>query len=253
MPGSIQSIERAAAVLHLLGASSGPMSIGEIAVALGLAKPTTHGIVKTLRRVGFVTQDRTSGRYALGRELDQLGSGGIDPHELRSRAMNWTDRLAARTGLTVHVGVLDAAAVRLVHHVFRPDGTAQRLRTGERQPLHATALGKVLLAFAPGARPLTALALDGYTTRTHADLGSMTDEIDAVRRQGHSVDVGEHEPDVAGVAAPVRRLGGLTVGAVGVLGRRDQVLSTSGTPRRGVLEHTVAAARAVSVHLEEAR
>jgi len=253
MPGSIQSIERAAAVLHLLGASSEPMGLGEIAVSLGLAKPTAHGIVRTLCDVGFVAQDRMSGRYALGRGLGEVGTGGVDPHELRSRAMNWTDRLAARTGLTVHLGVLEGAAVHLVHHVFRPDDSAQRLRTGEHQPLHATALGKVLLAFTPGARPLQTLPLDEYTTRTRTDLASLTDEIDTVRRDGHAVDVGEREADVAGIAAPVRRRSGLTVGALGVLGRRDQVLSTSGTPRRRLLEHTLAAARAVSVQLEEAR
>ncbi|MDQ3627709.1 MAG: IclR family transcriptional regulator [Actinomycetota bacterium] len=253
MPGSIQSIERAAAVLHLLGASSGPLRLGEIAVALDLAKPTTHGIVATLCDVGFVAQDRASGRYGLGRGLSELGSGGIDPHELRSRAMNWTDRLAARTRLTVHLGVLDGATLRLVHHVFRPDDSAQRLRTGERQPLHATALGKVLLAFAPGLRPLGTLALDEYTTRTYADLGSLEDEIDTVRREGHAVDVGEREPDIAGIAAPIRRHDGLTVGALGVIGRRDQVLSASGKPRRRLLEHTMAAARAVSAQLEEAR
>lgn len=229
------------------------MALGEIAVALGLAKPTTHGIVRTLCDVGFVVQDRASGHYGLGRGLSELDSGGIDPHELRSRAMNWTDRLAARTRLSVHVGVLDGAAVHLVHHVFRPDDSAQRLRTGERQPLHATALGKVLLAFAPGVRPLATLALDEYTTRTHADLRSLTEEVEGVHREGHAVDVGEHEPDVAGIAAPISRQDGVTVGALAVVGRCDQVLSTSGVPLRRLLEHTMAAARAVSTQLEEPR
>ena len=63
MPGPIQSIERAAAVLRLLARGSGPMAVGEIAAALDLAKPTAHGILRTLLGVGFVDQDPATGRY----------------------------------------------------------------------------------------------------------------------------------------------------------------------------------------------
>ena len=68
MPGSIQSIERAAAMLRLLGSTGRALGINEIAAALDLPRPTAHGIVRTLREVGFVEQD-ASARYLLGSAL----------------------------------------------------------------------------------------------------------------------------------------------------------------------------------------
>ena len=86
-----------------------------------------HGLVQTLRDVGFVDQDPDSGLYAVGAGLLQLGATSLDHNELRSRALNWTDALAARTGLAVLLGTLEGDRVVVVHHVFRPDGSAQAL------------------------------------------------------------------------------------------------------------------------------
>ena len=97
MPGSIQSIERASSVLHLLGVSPAPVALGDLARMLGLAKPTVHGIVRTLCDVGFVAQDSESGRYHLGDGIAQL-TEPLDPHLLRSRASNWAVGVGARSG-----------------------------------------------------------------------------------------------------------------------------------------------------------
>ena len=88
--------------------------------------------------------------------------------------MNWADSLAGSAGQEVILGMpagpeADAGGA-LVHHVFRPDGSPQRLRTGELLPLHATAVGKCLLAFAPIAVPPPhELDLQPYTGRTLVD------------------------------------------------------------------------------------
>src|SRR6185295_4695203 len=100
MPGSIQSIERAAAVLRLLGGAGRPLALAEVAAPLDLPRPTVHGILRTLRDVGFVDQDRDTGRYTLGAGLRRL-HGGWDRYELRARAMNWADSLAGSTGQEV--------------------------------------------------------------------------------------------------------------------------------------------------------
>ena len=74
MPGTVQSIERAAAILRMLAGGTGRLGLGEIARSLDLAKGTTHGILRTLQHVGFVEQDRVSGRYQLGAALLHLGT-----------------------------------------------------------------------------------------------------------------------------------------------------------------------------------
>jgi DNA-binding IclR family transcriptional regulator len=248
MPGTIQSIERAAAALRMLGATGGPAELSQVAHALGLPRSTAHGILATLCSVGYVEREPGTSRYRLGRGLAAVRTG-VDPHELRSAAMNWTDQLAARSRLEVLLGVASTDAVEVVHHVFRPDDSPQRLRVGEALPLHATALGQVLLAEVPGAGPAQRLRLDPYTGRTTIDPDALADEVAAVRARGHAVEAGEHVPDVAAVAAPVRHGSGAAVGAVAVTGPLDRLLDTAGRPSGGLVGLVTSAARAISAQL----
>lgn len=250
MPGSIQSIERAAAVLHLLGAVPEPVALGELARMLDLPKPTVHGIVRTLCDVGFAAQIPDSGRYTLGPGLAALGEN-LDPHLLRARAANWADGLAARTGLEVQLGVLAGQSVELIHHVFRPDGSPQRLRVGELQPLHATALGQVLLAFSPAASRLHELELTSYTTSTLTTRVALTRVVQQAFRQGWICADGTFRPGIAVLAAPIRHHVGVGVGALAVVGPRDRVLTPAGEPTRGLVDQIEAAARAISSTLQD--
>ena len=106
MPGSIQSIERAAAILRLLSGRSRRLGVGELAGELGLPKGTVHGILRTLQHVGFVEQDAETGKYQLGAALLHMGSSYLDGNELRTRALNWADSLAARSNESVRIGTL---------------------------------------------------------------------------------------------------------------------------------------------------
>jgi len=118
----------------------------ELAGRLDLPKATVHGILRTLQSVGFVEQDAGSGKYRLGAALLHMGSSYLDGNELRTRALNWSDSLAARSGESVRIGTLHEGQVLVVHHVFRPDDSRQALEVGALVPAHATAMGKVLLA-----------------------------------------------------------------------------------------------------------
>lgn len=257
MTRHIQSVERAVAVLRVLGSAPHALSLQEVADSLGLAKPTAHGLLGTLRHVGMVDQDRRTGHYHVTAPADWLPRGGMDPHLLRSHAMNWADSLAATTGEAVLIGVPGHAEVEVVHHVFRPDGSPQQLRYGERQPAHATALGKVLLAFArwweSRIRQTSRGTLERYTARTVVGADALRQHVDAVRRHGYAVEVAEHLPEVAGVAAPIRAFGGLGVGALGVVGPVHRLCGEDGSPRPALVESVLAAAEAVSDQLEQPR
>ncbi len=249
MPGAIQSIERAAAVLRLLGSAGRPLGLNEIAAALDLPRPTTHGIVRTLRDVGFVDQDGRSTRYSLSNGLHELGHAR-DQHDLRAAAMNWADALAGSTGLAVHLGVAANGAVRLVHHVFRPDGTPQLLRTGEELPLHATALGKCLLAFAPVATPRAGeLDLHPWTGRTCTAVAALEKHLATARHRGWAGDTSEFDPGVGGAAAPVRASGGVVVGALGLSGPVEELFGLGGELRPKLAEQLLGASREISMEL----
>lgn len=252
LSGYIQSIERAVAVLRLLGTAPRNLALQEIAESLELPKATTHGIVATLRHVGLVEQDRATGRYRLEQALEGLPGGGIDKHLLRSCSMNWADSLAAHTGRAVLIGIPSAEAVEVIHHVFRPDGSAQRLMVGDRRPIHASALGKVLLAHSPWLHSQARQhLLERYTSRTVTDCAVLLSQVGQIKAIGYSTDIGEYESNVGAIAAPIRRYGGLGVGAIAVLGPIDEIFTSQGAPRPSVTDRVVAAARAISRHLDQ--
>ena len=78
----------------------------DLAGELGLSKGTVHGLLRTLQHVGFVEQDPDTGKYKLGAALLHMGSSYLDGNELRTRALNWSDSLAARSREAVRIGTL---------------------------------------------------------------------------------------------------------------------------------------------------
>jgi DNA-binding IclR family transcriptional regulator len=250
----VQSIERAAAILRLLASSSGRLAIGEISRSLDLAKGTTHGILRTLQHVGFVEQDTDSGKYQLGAALLHLGTSYLDVNELRSRSINWADPLAARSGEAVRIGTILDGKVLVVHHVFRPDDTFQTLDVGSLLPLHACAMGKVLLAYDAGAtRHLASDALEPFTRRTLTRPDDLTRALALVREHGWAFEVEELTTGEAGIAAPIRSYGGLVVGAIGVSGMVERLCDSHGHPNSRLVSYVREAARAVSRDLGASR
>ncbi|MET7280862.1 IclR family transcriptional regulator [Kribbella sp. NPDC005582] len=245
MPGSVQSIERAAAVLRLLAVAPNGLGVADVGNALGLAKTTVHGILRTLQQVGFVEQDHSGAHYHLSDAFGRLGESYLDPNELRSRAINWADSLAARSGEVVRVGRLVENKVVVVHHVFRPDDSDQDLDVGTTLPPHATALGKAVLAYdASGAgRPKR---LEAFTTRTIVDGTKLAEELAAVRSRGWAGEFEEHTIETAGIAAPIRGLGGLVVGAVGLTGRIERICDSRLRPRAELITMVRATAEAIA-------
>lgn len=254
MPGPVQSIERAAAVLKLLARGSGRLGVGEIATSLDLAKGTAHGILRTLHAVGFVEQDHATGKYQLGAALLHIGTSYLDVNELRSRAINWADALAARSGEAVRIGTPLESSVLVVHHVFRPDDTLQTLDVGTLLPLHATALGKVLLAY---DSDLAAQAQDGglesFTRRTIVRPAALGKALAEIREVGWASEAGESVPGEASIAAPIRSYGGLVVGAIGISGATERLSGARGRPDPTLVGYVADAARAVSRDLGAAR
>ncbi|MER7663237.1 MULTISPECIES: IclR family transcriptional regulator [unclassified Streptomyces] len=224
MAKNIQSLERAAAMLRLLAGGERRLGLSDIASSLELAKGTAHGILRTLQAEGFVEQDPASGRYQLGAELLRLGNSYLDVHELRARALVWTDDLARSSGESVHLGVVHQHGVLIVHHVFRPDDSRQVLEVGAMQPLHSTALGKVLSAYDPVAHS-EALEVDrkAFTPRTVTDLAGFESVLDHTRARGWAADMEETWEGVASVAAPIHDRRRMPVGAIAITGAVERL------------------------------
>jgi DNA-binding IclR family transcriptional regulator len=242
----IQSVERAAAILNALGSGTPRLGVTEIADRVGLAKPTVHGLLRTLEKHDLVAQDPESGKYSLGPGVLQLGNAFLDGSELRARSLLWAESLAQRAGESVWVATLSGSRAIVLHHVFRPDNTVQILEVGAAIPWHACALGHAIVANLPQAGSTRLLAgelapLTGKTRTTRAALGRA---LAQVRRLGYAVEDQEATVGDAGIAAAIVNREGSVAGAIGVVGPVERLLAT---PAREDLARTVVeSARSIS-------
>jgi DNA-binding IclR family transcriptional regulator len=214
----IQSIDRAIRVLTALQGAR-RMSLSELAARLDVAPSTTHGIVRSLVEHGMVVQERGSSRYQLGPAVLRLGNVYLDTLELRSKAIPWAEDLARRTGLAVRTGVLLIDDVVIIHHEPRPDGSRQMPEVGIVIPVHASALGKAILAFLPEdeKKELLAEELRSMTGETVTSLTGLQRQLDGVRSGGIAVEQDEAVLGESSLASPVFDSFGEVVGAIGVV------------------------------------
>ncbi len=194
----IQVLDRAVVVLDTI-AREGPCTLAELVRDTGLARPTAHRLAVALVRLGLCGRDH-AGRFVLGARLAAWGS--LTYHGLADAARPVLERLVARTGESAQLYVRegDCRVCIAVHE--RPSGLRDTVPLGAVMPLDRGSGGKVLLAWG-----------DDSPVR-----GALAAELAAVRRRGWAESVGEREPGVASVSAPVRDAGGAVVAAIGVSG-----------------------------------
>ncbi|WP_025274559.1 IclR family transcriptional regulator [Haloglycomyces albus] len=248
MAKHIQSIERAAEVLKLLAKGSRPYSLAEIANNLDLPKPTAIGILRTLQSADFIDQDPETSRYGLGPAVLHVGARYLDGNELRTKALNWSDSLATRSGESVRIATPHHDQALVVHHVFRPDDSHQTLTVGELLPLNATAIGKVLLAY--GGTPVEEIVEEfaEYTPQTVADRSALADEGKRIRAQGWAEEIEEYVVGETSIAAPIRDRQGIVIGAIAITGAIERTCE-NGQSRMDLVSYVRDAARAISREL----
>jgi len=249
----IQSVQRAAQILVVLGSGTPRLGVTEIADRLGLAKPTVHGLLRTLEAHELVAQDPDTGKYSLGPGVLQLGNAYLDGSDLRARSLRWAESLAQQANEAVWVATLSGSRVIVLHHVFRPDNTVQILEVGAAIPWHACALGHAIVASQPAAQRAAALAADlaPLTGRTKTTRGALTRALTQVRNAGYAIENEEATVGDAGIAAPILGRDDTVAGAIGVVGSADRLLAAGA--RDDLVRAVVAAARAVSRDLGAGR
>jgi DNA-binding IclR family transcriptional regulator len=211
----VAAVERAAAVIDAL-ADGRERGTNEIARRTGLHPSSVSRLLSTLADSGLVEHVAETGRYRLGLRLIELGNAVLGRLDLREVARPHLRALVDETGETATLsapGDPDAITVDFVQSASSVQSVA---RVGRPSIAHATATGKVALAF--GDVELPPGRLQAFTERTIVDRRSLSAEIDAVRRQGWAQARGEREEDLNALAAPVRGSRGELVAVLGIQG-----------------------------------
>lgn len=197
-PGGAQAVRRALDVLHCFHDNGPDLSASDLARRLELPVSTAHRLARTLLGAGFLEQDALTSRYRLGPAVTELGRLSYHRRGLHLAAPELAD-LAERTGATADL------ALRSGPHAVIVAGGSVAPATGLRRPLHSTALGKVLLAWArPGeGGPSSLPSLPAFTDRTIVEPAALEAELARVRAAGHALNDGESAYGVRTLAVPV--------------------------------------------------
>ena len=206
---------RALAVLDAFDASAPRLSLSEIAERSGTPLTTAHRLLAELTGWGALSR-RPDGRYEIGRKLWDLGLLAPVQLELRQVAAPFLLDVHTATRDTVHLAVRDGLSALYVERISGRESVPVVSQVGSRLPLHATGVGKVLLAAAPDEVVAEALTAPARPTRhTVVDPGRLRRELAEVRRRGWARTAEEMSLGTHSVAVPVRveRAGGTVVAA----------------------------------------
>jgi DNA-binding IclR family transcriptional regulator len=220
MTGDLDTVlGKAVAILRSFTADDTVLSLAELVRRTGLPKGTVHRVAADL--VGHRLLDRTDGGYRLSGGLFELGMLAAAERTLLEVAMPFLQDLYERTHETVHLGVLEGAAVVYIAKIGGHRQARMPSRPGGRMPLHCTAIGKVLLAHADAElrRQVLTAPLERRTPHTVVAPGLLDRQLDAVLENGVAFEREESTPGLLCVAAPVLDVDGRTaLAAISVTG-----------------------------------
>jgi IclR family KDG regulon transcriptional repressor len=220
------SIERAFAILEFLDGSRRGWNISELSRKLRIPKSTTHVIVLTLQRLGYLTLDPRTREYSLGLKVYGLGRGLMKSFSLPERALRPMQWLVQITRCTSQLAVMADDQAMYIQKVEGPGIIQFDSYIGKRTNLHCTAVGKVLLAYASEQKQEHILARQSfahYTSKTITSPNLLRKELAGVRRRGYAVDDEEEELEVRCVAAPVYNQSGEFMAALTIAGTLGQI------------------------------
>jgi DNA-binding IclR family transcriptional regulator len=246
--GHIRSLDKAVDVLELLAAEPRGLSLTEIAKGLGFNVSTTHHLVATLRRRGFLEQDPETRVYRLGFRLVSLINAFISEADVYAVGIGPIRELRDASGDTAYLTVLQE---REIFAVFEATG-AQPIQTRRPRPpgqtvLHASASGKTLLAYLSEEQRtslMNTMALTKFTPNTISSLDELEAELAAIRAQGYTLDREELLLGLACVAAPIFDRNGSCVATASVAYPAVQV-----ERREGLIRLVEATAARISASL----
>lgn len=219
-PSGVRVLHKTLDILETIRQREGGYRLGDLVRKIELPKATVYRILTTLEGRGYL--DRAAdGSYRMARKLFDLQRSDSVEQVLNRVAQPIIERLVAASKETVNLGILDAGEVVVINTVESPQAVRMSSKIGNRRYLHATALGKVMLAALPDKEFLRLVRIKGtprLTEHTLVTRAALVKEIERVRRQGYALDNQENEIEGRCVAAPILLADGRAIAALSISG-----------------------------------
>ncbi|NIC06379.1 IclR family transcriptional regulator domain-containing protein [Billgrantia bachuensis] len=219
--GHSQSLVRGLNLLERLAATPGGLALSELAEMVDLAPSTTHRLLQALQGQGFVTQDGELGVWKIDVKTFRIGNSFLEARDFVATSRPFLRRLTAQTGETANLGIRDGARAVFLAQSESPQMMRMITRLGSRAPLHASGVGKALMAWLPDdefERVLAERGLERVTENTLHTPETLRANLAEVRQQGFACDREEHAIGLHCVAACVHDQHGTPLAAISVSG-----------------------------------
>lgn len=193
-------------ILDLLGEVQRPMTASEMAKALDVNVSSIYRLLSTLVRYDFLSHERETSTFFLGPKLLSLASVVLQRLDIRQASRPILEQLTAQTGEATHLMMLDGMEGVYIERVESLRAIKMASTVGRRELLHASGVGKAILAFLPPDqidKIIVETGLPRLTSKTITDPQTLRDELAAIRERGYAIDDEESEEGVRCVGAPI--------------------------------------------------
>lgn len=203
--GSVQSLDRALALMEVIAREDG-LTLTDLAQRAGVPPSTAHRILATLQAHDYVSHDEERGLWLIGVRAFEVGSSFLRNRKLSETGREIMRELMEECGETVNLAIEDEGSIVFIsqaesHHAIRAFH-----RPGSRGAIHASGVGKALLAALPDdkvRRILHKTGLDEFTPQTLTEPDRLFEELNASRERGWTIDDEERTTGMRCVAAAI--------------------------------------------------
>jgi IclR family transcriptional regulator, KDG regulon repressor len=211
----VQTLARGLMILEKLAEATDGLGITELADTFEVDKGSMSRLLQTLSNYGFAEKDERTRKYVLGPQIVRLSRTVLTRMPLRETAKPYLNKLVDATGECAHLAILAKGQALYIDQAESSSSLRVNTGVGTLAPLHCTALGKILLAYAEAPFPKQ---LQSYTVRTITDPTTLRHHIEQVKSQGYAIDDEEYDTSVRCIAVPVCDYRERCAAAIGISG-----------------------------------
>jgi IclR family acetate operon transcriptional repressor len=219
--GQVQSLTRGLSILEALAASDGGLTLTDLAHRVQLPPSTTHRLLATLEKMGYVYQAGDLGLWCVGLQAFTVGTTFLSNRDFIGQSHAYMHRLMEQAGETANLAILDGTEAVFIAQVQCHEMMRTLVKLGSRVPLHASGVGKAIFAALPDAQIDAILKVRGLpriTENTIVATETMWAALRVIRQRGYSFDDEEHARSTRCVGAAVFDEHGEPLGAISIAG-----------------------------------
>ncbi|HEX9178753.1 MAG TPA: IclR family transcriptional regulator C-terminal domain-containing protein [Burkholderiales bacterium] len=219
--GAVQSLTRGLQLLQRLGEAEGGVMLTDLAQTVGLPNSTTHRLLTTLEAMGFARQTPDLGLWQVGVEAFRVGNAFLRSRDIVEQARPHLYHLMEEAGETANLALLHEGRAVMVYQVECHEMMRMIVRIGGAVPMHASGVGKAMLAAMSEVEVKAVLHRHGLARHTPHTVDSparLAEEMAATRGRGFSIDDEEHAVGLRCAAAAILDEEGRPLGAISISG-----------------------------------